>query len=85
MKVSAQLRPQVLGDADPDLQNRFTALRQFEILSCNAAFGNDCADPANYREVFTSPGNAFRLTRHGRPRRTCRRGRSTSTRPSQRT
>ncbi|MFC0104960.1 M36 family metallopeptidase [Kibdelosporangium aridum] len=59
VQVSAQLRPQIAGDADPDPQNRFTALRQFEILSCNAAFGKDCADPANYRKVYTSPGNAF--------------------------
>ncbi|MBP2327684.1 hypothetical protein JOF56_008069 [Kibdelosporangium banguiense] len=59
VQVSAQLRPQVTQDPDPDPQNRFTALRRFEVLSCNAAMGKDCADPTNYRKVYTSPANAF--------------------------
>ncbi|NRN65299.1 Peptidase propeptide and YPEB domain-containing protein [Kibdelosporangium sp. 4NS15] len=59
VQVSAQLRPQNIQDADPDPQNRFTALRQFEILACNSVSGKDCADPANYRKVYTSPANAF--------------------------
>ncbi|HEV2783482.1 MAG TPA: M36 family metallopeptidase [Actinophytocola sp.] len=59
VNVSALLRPAIEGDADPGAQNRFTALRQFEILSCNAALGQNCADPAGYRRVFTSPANAF--------------------------
>jgi extracellular elastinolytic metalloproteinase len=59
VNVSALLRPQILTDPDNGAQNRFTALRQFEILSCNAAFGANCADPASYRKVFTSPANAF--------------------------
>ena len=58
VQVSAYLRPAIDGDADPGGQNRFTALRQFEILSCNAKAA-DCADPASYRRVFTSAGNAF--------------------------
>jgi hypothetical protein len=57
VQVSALLRPAIDGDADPGGQNRFTALRQFEILSCDAA--PDCADPASYRRVFTSPADAF--------------------------
>lgn len=59
VQVSALLRPAIEGDADPGGQNRFTALRQFEILSCNAASGADCADPASYRRVLTSPAGAF--------------------------
>lgn len=59
VQVSALLRPAIEGDADPGAQNRFTALRQFEILSCNAAFGQNCANPASYRKVLTSPANAF--------------------------
>jgi hypothetical protein len=55
VQVSALLRPATEGDPDPGAQNRFTALRQFEILSCY----QDCADPANYRRVFTSSANAF--------------------------
>jgi extracellular elastinolytic metalloproteinase len=58
VQVSAYLRPAITGDADPGTQNRFTALRQFEILSCDAARA-DCADPASYRHVFTSRPNAF--------------------------
>jgi extracellular elastinolytic metalloproteinase len=58
VQVSALLRPAIAGDPDPGGQNRFTALRQFEILSCDAGRA-DCADPASYRHVFTSPANAF--------------------------
>ncbi len=59
VQVSALLRPGITQDADPGTQNRFTALRQFEILSCNAASNVDCNDPANFRRVYTSPANAF--------------------------
>lgn len=55
VQVSALLRPAIEGDADPGGQNRFTALRQFELLSCRTG----CDDPANYRHVYTSPANAF--------------------------
>jgi extracellular elastinolytic metalloproteinase len=58
VELSALLRPAIAGDADVGTQNRFTAVRQFEILSCNAEFAN-CADPASFRSVFTSPANAF--------------------------
>ncbi len=37
INVSAMLRPAITGDADPVPQNRFTALRSFAILACNAA------------------------------------------------
>jgi hypothetical protein len=59
VQVSALLRPAVEGDPDPESQNRFTALRRFEILSCDTTRGRDCADPASYRRVFTSPADAF--------------------------
>jgi extracellular elastinolytic metalloproteinase len=59
VQVSALLRPAITGDVDAGTQNRFTALRQFEVLSCNGQFGQDCGNPANYRSVFTSPANAF--------------------------
>ncbi|HKN52198.1 MAG TPA: M36 family metallopeptidase, partial [Amycolatopsis sp.] len=55
IQVSALLRPAIAQDPDPGAQNRFTALRQFEILSCFTA----CTNPANFRHVFTSPANAF--------------------------
>jgi extracellular elastinolytic metalloproteinase len=59
VNVSAQLRPAIANDPDPGTQNRFTAVRQFEILSCNGTFGQDCSNPANFRRVFTSPADAF--------------------------
>jgi hypothetical protein len=61
VNVSAQLRPAIVGDPDAGGQNRFTAVRQFQILSCDATF-SDCANPASYRSVFTSPANAFPAT-----------------------
>jgi len=39
-------------------QNRFTALRQFQIQTCNATKA-DCSTDAGYSNVFTSPSNAF--------------------------
>jgi extracellular elastinolytic metalloproteinase len=40
-------------------QSRFSALRQFEIWSCNANRGDDCSTDADYRKRYTSPANAF--------------------------
>jgi extracellular elastinolytic metalloproteinase len=59
VQVSAQLRPAIAGDPDAGGQNRFTAVRQFEVLSCAAVFGKTCDDPSNFRRVYTSPANAF--------------------------
>jgi extracellular elastinolytic metalloproteinase len=56
VNVSALLRPAIDGDADPGTQNRFSALRSFQILACTAA---DCSSDASFRPVFTSPANAF--------------------------
>ena len=40
-------------------QNRFTALRAFEIWACNAAVEN-CSNPArDFTKIYTSPDNAF--------------------------
>ncbi|HEU5160941.1 MAG TPA: M36 family metallopeptidase [Streptosporangiaceae bacterium] len=59
VQVSALLRPDIQDPADPGGQNRFSALRQFRVLACDAASGADCADSASYRAVFTSPAGAF--------------------------
>ncbi|MDT5037359.1 MAG: extracellular elastinolytic metalloproteinase [Micromonosporaceae bacterium] len=66
VNVSALLRPAIVGDVDPGGQNRFTALRSFAILACDASVA-DCAQDSGYRQVFTSapdafPGGAFRPT-----------------------
>jgi extracellular elastinolytic metalloproteinase len=39
-------------------QNRFTALRQFELWACNAK-KDDCSTDAGFTRVYTSPDNAF--------------------------
>jgi extracellular elastinolytic metalloproteinase len=62
VQVSTLLRPNINDPADPGGQNRFSALRQFQVLACDAAAGADCANPASYRPVFTSPANAFPST-----------------------
>jgi extracellular elastinolytic metalloproteinase len=59
VQVSAMLRPEIAGDPDAGGQNRFTALRRFQVLSCNTASGSDCADAADFRSVYTSSADAF--------------------------
>jgi extracellular elastinolytic metalloproteinase len=39
-------------------QNRFTALRSFELWACNAKKA-DCSTDAGFSKVYSSPGNAF--------------------------
>jgi extracellular elastinolytic metalloproteinase len=67
VQVSAMLRPAIAGDADPGGQNRFTALRQFQVLACDAGTGADCSSDAAYHVVYTSPSDAFPSVRP-RPR-----------------
>ena len=55
VQVSAMLRPSIGDAADPGGQNRFSALRSFEVLACK----ENCADPAGYTKIYTSPANAF--------------------------
>ena len=59
VNVSAMLRPEIFGDADPGSQNAFSALRSFEILACNAEIALDCAEDADFQLVFTSAPDAF--------------------------
>jgi hypothetical protein len=64
VNVSALPRPAITGDADPGPQNRFSALRSFAILTCDATVA-DCTQDAGFHPVFTSapdafPGGAFR-------------------------
>jgi extracellular elastinolytic metalloproteinase len=67
VQVSAMLRPGIAGDADPGTQNRFSALRAFEVLACDASKGKDCAAPESYKVIYKSAKNAFD-TRLPRPR-----------------
>ena len=67
VQVSAALRPTIVGDPDAGPQNRFTALRSFRVLSCDASRGADCNDPASFAAIYSSPADAFPSTRP-RPR-----------------
>ena len=58
VNVSALLRPAIAGNADPGAQNRFSALRSFQLLACNAETA-DCSTDAGFTPVFTSPADAF--------------------------
>ena len=58
VNVSALLRPAIDGNADPGPQNRFSALRSFQLLACNAKAA-DCSTDAGFTPVFTSPADAF--------------------------
>jgi extracellular elastinolytic metalloproteinase len=40
-------------------QNRFTAVRQFELWTCDATRGGACATDAGYTRRYTSPADAF--------------------------
>ncbi|MEZ7126967.1 M36 family metallopeptidase [Nonomuraea sp. AD125B] len=55
VQVSAMLRPAVTDPADPGGQNRFSALRAFEVLACSA----NCADPAGFTRIHTSKKDVF--------------------------
>jgi extracellular elastinolytic metalloproteinase len=37
----------------------YSTVRQFEVLTCNATTGADCATDAGYRVAYASPANAF--------------------------
>jgi len=39
--------------------DRYTGLRQFEVLACDATRGQDCATDAGYKSIYTSPADAF--------------------------
>jgi extracellular elastinolytic metalloproteinase len=61
IQVSALLRTRLPNDpgGDTAAQNRFTALRQFELLACEVRGTVDCSQDAQFHSVFTSPADAF--------------------------
>ncbi|MFD0883385.1 M36 family metallopeptidase, partial [Streptosporangium algeriense] len=67
VQVSSLLRPNVNDPADPGGQNRFSALRAFEVLACDETRRQNCSSPDYYSVVYTSPADAFQ-TRLPRPR-----------------
>lgn len=52
-------RVQVSALPEPGVVARFQALRQFQLLACDAKGRVDCSQDADYRPVFTSPADAF--------------------------
>jgi extracellular elastinolytic metalloproteinase len=61
IQVSAMLRHRIPATTEPDNlgQNRFSALRQFELLACAARGAVDCSQASQFASVFTSPADAF--------------------------
>jgi hypothetical protein len=61
IQVSAQLRTRLPADpgGDVNAQNRFSALRAFEIWTCEVKPGVDCTLDTHFRRVFVSPADAF--------------------------
>jgi extracellular elastinolytic metalloproteinase len=61
IQVSAMLRHRIPAETEPDnmSQSRFSALRQFELLACDARGAVDCTQPSQFTSVFTSPADAF--------------------------
>ncbi len=52
-------RVQVSALPEPGVVGRFQALRQFQVLACDARGRVDCSGDADFRPVFTSPADAF--------------------------
>jgi extracellular elastinolytic metalloproteinase len=59
VQVSAMLRVNTADANDPGGQNRFTALRQFEIWTCEAKGAVDCSQSSQFTLIFTSSADAF--------------------------
>jgi len=67
VQVSSVLRGPVDTDGQPDpgTQSRFSAMRSFDVLACDATAGTDCTAADHFTRIFQSPGDAFPA---GRPR-----------------
>jgi extracellular elastinolytic metalloproteinase len=61
VQVSALLRHRIPADpgGDTAAQNRFSALRSFEIRTCRVRGQVDCTQDSQFKLIFTSPADAF--------------------------
>jgi extracellular elastinolytic metalloproteinase len=61
VQVSAELRTRLPADpgGDTATQSRFSALRSFEIRSCQVKAGVDCTQDSQFTLLFASPADAF--------------------------
>ncbi|MDQ3930377.1 MAG: M36 family metallopeptidase [Chloroflexota bacterium] len=64
VQVSAMLpTPREVPRETDVFENRFTALRQFEIWACTASAANSNCTSGGFRRVYVSPANAFPAVR----------------------
>jgi len=61
IQVSAELRTRIPADpgGDTATQSRFSALRQFQVLTCQVKAGIDCTQTSQFRVLFTSAPDVF--------------------------
>ena len=61
IQVSALLRHRIPADPEGDIlgQSRFSALRQFQLLTCEVKGGVDCTSDSDFQVIFTSAADAF--------------------------
>ena len=59
--MSALLRHRIPADPEGDIlgQSRFSALRQFQLLTCEVKGGVDCTSDSDFQVIFTSAADAF--------------------------
>ncbi len=58
-KLVSRVQLSAFPGAGATTATMYSTVRQFEILTCNATTGADCASDAGYRVAYASPANAF--------------------------
>ncbi|RSM67676.1 peptidase M36 [Actinoplanes sp. ATCC 53533] len=58
-KLVSRVQLSAFPGAGGTTASMYSTVRRFEILTCNATAGADCATDAGYRVAYTSPANAF--------------------------
>ncbi|GAA2485249.1 M36 family metallopeptidase [Winogradskya humida] len=58
-KLVSRVQISAFPGAGATTSSMYSTVRQFEILTCNAATGADCASDAGYKVAYTSAANAF--------------------------
>jgi extracellular elastinolytic metalloproteinase len=58
-KLVSRVQLSAFPGAGGSTASMYSTVRRFEILTCNATAGADCATDAGYRVAYTSPANAF--------------------------
>ncbi|MEV4708463.1 M36 family metallopeptidase [Actinoplanes sp. NPDC049316] len=58
-KLVSRVQLSAFPGAGAATSTMYSTIRQFEVLTCNATTGADCASDAGYKVAYTSPANAF--------------------------